>query len=201
MQQRIVEEAHKLFLTYGIRSISMDEIALKLGISKKTIYQYYKDKDDLVDAVFSIEIHQHKVDCECNIVKCKDAIHEVFLALDSVKETFKAMHPLIFFDLMKYHPGVYKKFNTHKTNFFYEVIKSNIERGVQEGLYRPDINIDIISKYRVVCIFQILENEQFQEVKVPIVEIMQETTEHFLYGLATPKGARLVKKYTQKRTK
>lgn len=201
MQQRIVEEAHKLFLNYGIRSISMDEIALKLGISKKTIYQYFADKDALVDAVFSVEMHQHKANSECFATSCKNAIQEVFMALDSVSEIFKSIHPMVFFDLMKYHPIVFKKFNTHKTDFFFELIKCNLNRGIKEGLYRPEINTDILSKYRVVCIFQILENIQSQECKQPISEIMNETTEHFLFGLATTKGIRLIKKYKQERLK
>lgn len=201
MQQRIVEEAHKLFLHYGIRSISMDEIALKLGISKKTIYQYFADKDALVDAVFNVEMHQHKINSECFATTCKNAIQEVFMALDSVSEIFKSIHPMVFFDLMKYHPIVFKKFNTHKTDFFFELIKCNLNRGINEGLYRPEINTDILSKYRVVCIFQILENIQFQECKQPISEIMNETTEHFLYGLATSKGIKLINKYKQERLK
>ena len=198
MQQRIVEEAHKLFLTYGIRSISMDDITHKLGISKKTIYQYFEDKDALVDAVVSIEMTHHKEECNLQKKCCDNAIHEVFIALESISALLKSMRPVVFFDLKKYHPAIFKKLNAHKNHFFYEIIKNNLERGITEGLYRPEINIEILSKYRITSIFLVLENEEFLQDKINLTDTMQEITEVFLYGIATAKGIKMISKYKQR---
>lgn len=198
MQQRIVEEAHKLFLTYGIRSISMDDIAHKLGISKKTIYQYFEDKDALVDAVVSIEMTHHKEECNQQKICCDNAIHEIYIALENISALLKSMRPIVFFDLKKYHPTIFKKLNAHKNHFFYEIIKDNLERGITEGLYRPEINIEILSKYRITSIFLVLENEESLQDKINLTDTMQEITEVFLYGIATPKGIKMIKKYKQR---
>ncbi|MBX2932378.1 MAG: TetR/AcrR family transcriptional regulator [Chitinophagaceae bacterium] len=201
MQHRIVEESTKLFMKYGIRSISMDEIAHHLSISKKTIYQYYKDKDALVDEVIENEILRHKQSgCEHKIC-CNNAIHEIFMAMETVNEIFKTTNPIIVFDLKKYHLSAYKKLSDFKSNFFYELIKDNLERGINEGLYRPEINVDIISRYRVGAIFMILDNESLVANKHTITEIMWEIAELFMHGIASNKGIKLIQKYKQQRLK
>lgn len=199
MQERIIEKSHELFMRYGIRSISMDEIASQLGISKKTIYQYFADKDALVDAVVDIEICNNEKECQIHKQQCENAIHEVFLAMDMVHEMLKGMSPSILFDLRKFHPQCYQKFNNHKHSFFYSVIKNNLERGIEEGLYRPEINPDILSRFRIACMFLIFEPDVFPPAKTNITEVLWQTTENFLYGLTTTKGSKYLTKYKQQR--
>jgi AcrR family transcriptional regulator len=199
IQERIVQKSHELFMRYGIRSISMDEIASQLGVSKKTIYQYFADKDALVDAVVDIEICNNEKECTIHRQQCENPVHEVFLAMDMVHEMLKGMSPSILFDLRKFHPQCYQKFNDHKHTFFYTIIKSNLERGIEEGLYRPEINVDILSRFRIACMFLIFDPDAFPPNKTNIAEVLWQTTENFLYGLTTAKGLKYLTKYKQQR--
>lgn len=199
-KDRIAAKAHELFLRYGIRSISMDEIAAHLGISKKTIYQSYEDKDSLVEAVTDIEIQLNMKDCAHCLEQSANAIHEVFLAVDMVQEMLKGMNPSIIFDLEKYHPKAFRKMNEHKNDFFSRITKENIERGMREGLYRSDINADIMSRFRVSTMFMILAPDMLLSKYNPAV-ILREMTENFLFGMATSKGTELIQQYKQQRLK
>jgi len=129
-KDRILVKAHDLFNRYGVRSVSMDDIAAQLGMSKKTLYQYYIDKEELVSAVFIQVIEGNKTRCLADRKQAENAIHEIFLAFDMMQEMFAQMNPVVIYDLEKYHPAVYKIFHEHKYNFLYQVIKTNIEKGI-----------------------------------------------------------------------
>ena len=200
-QERIVQKAHELFMRYGIRSVSMDEIAAHLGISKKTIYQYYQDKDALVEAVVDIEIGINETMCKTHRDASENALHEIFLATEMTQEMLENMNPAILYDLEKYHPKASKKFYNHKNKFLYEVIKTNLERGIQEELYRPEMNADIITRLRLASIFSVFNPELFPHGKNVLATIIDEITDHFLYGITTAKGQKLILKYKQQRSK
>src|SRR5688500_2164 len=119
-KQRIQEKANALFRRYGIKSITMDEIAAQLGISKKTIYQFFSDKDELVEAVVVNTIKHAQEICEKNMQSCKDSVHELFQAMDFVREIFSDMNPAMMYDLEKFHAKAYRHFLDHKNKFLYE---------------------------------------------------------------------------------
>jgi AcrR family transcriptional regulator len=200
-KERILEKAHELFHRYGIRSVSMDDIAAQLGMSKKTVYQYYVDKDELVNAVFDAELNANKDQCLACTKMGENAIHEVFLSFDMVEELLKTMNPSMLFDMQKYHPSAYKKFDDFRNQFLFKIIKGNLERGVKEELYRADIDTDILSRYRLYSILLSFDPDVFPSNKTNLVKIEQQLIEHFLYGLATAKGEKLIQKYKQQRTK
>ncbi len=198
---RIKLQATDLFMRYGIRSVSMDDIANNLGMSKKTIYQYYADKDELVDSVIEEEITHNEMCCQTDINESDNAVHELFLAMDMVLEMFRSMNPSVLYDMEKYHPRAYQKFLKHKNDYLYNVIRENLIRGMREDLYRDDINIDIISRFRVEIVM-LPFNPAFQaKVKHNLAEIEQEIILHYLFGLVNMKGYKLILKYKQERTK
>ena len=194
---RIKQKASDLFMQYGLRSVSMDDIANSLGMSKKTIYQYYEDKDELVLAVFSEQICQNQAVCEKDRTAAIDPIHEIFLAMDMVVEMFNSMHASLIFDMQKYHPNTFLKFQQHKNDYLYNVIKDNIERGIKEGLYREDIDVDILAKYRVESMMLPFNPEFYTKLKQSLSQIQEELIIHFVFGLVTPKGYKLIIKYQQ----
>src|SRR5690242_4155146 len=100
---RIREKAKELFLRYGIRSVSMDDIANQLGMSKKTIYQYFTDKNELVDAVVEGEVSEMQVDCLKCSENARDPIEEIFLTVDQIVEQLGNMNPMVLYDLEKFH--------------------------------------------------------------------------------------------------
>lgn len=201
MKERIQAKAEELFKRYGIRSVTMDEISNQLGISKKTLYQSYADKEEIVHAVFDSIMCDNKERCLCDRENADNAIHEVFLAFDHVLQMFTEMNPAILFDLHKYHPNVYVKFNAYKYDFLYNVIKDNLQRGIKEELYRPEINVEIMTRYRIESSMLAFNTEIFPQSKKDLAGVERELLEHFLYGLATSKGTKLIHKYIQQRLK
>ena len=199
--ERIVQKALELFMRYGIRSISMDEIASQLGISKKTIYHSYKDKDALVDGVLDIKMNRMECDCFSIRKDSENAVHEMFLGLDIMEEVFAGFNPSFLFDLEKYHPKEFKKFTEHHNAYLYETIKDNLEKGMAEGNYRPEIDVDIIAKYRIGSMFLIFNMNYFPHGSYPLSRLSIEITDNYLHGLVTPKGKELITKYKLQRQK
>lgn len=201
MEQRIVEKAQELFFRYGLKSVTMDDIASNLGASKKTIYQYFKDKDHLVDAVVQREIEQDMHECTLIACSCNNAVQEVFRGFEMLQEMLTTMNPAIIFEMQKYHPEAYKKMNAHKNKFFVNIMKENLIKGIKEGYYREDINVEVIARYRVESIFLGFNPDVFMQGKFTLLEVEMELMEHFLYGICTPKGQKLINKYKQQREK
>jgi len=198
---RIFQQAHLLFMQYGLKSVSMDDIANKMGISKKTIYQFYADKETLVAQVVKQIINNNQLQCDNDICNSENAIHEIILAMDQMSKLFETMNPSILFDLQKYYQKAFKIFLTHKNEYVYGKIKQNITRGIKEGLYRSDLNIEIVSRYRVESIV-IAFNPEFQSlVKSNLVRIAEDLSTFFLYGVVNEKGYKLINKYTKNRSK
>ena len=198
---RIKEKAHSLFMQYGLRSVSMDDIAGSLGMSKKTIYQYYSDKDELIVAVISEELERNQTVCEQYRQSSVNAIHEIFLALDMVVDLFSTMNPSLINDMHKYHPRAFGQFQQYKDGYIYTTIRENMERGIQEGLYRPDVNLDILARYRLESIMLPFNPEFHNKLKHNLAQIEEEFIIHFLFGLASPKGYKLINQYLQERIK
>lgn len=200
-RERIKLQATDLFMKYGVRSVSMDDIANSLGMSKKTIYQFYADKDELVDAVIQHEIRHNEDCCELDRKSSENAVHELFLAMDMVVEMFHSMNPSLLYDLQKYHPKAFQKFHVHKNDYLYNIIRQNLVRGIKEDLFRDDINIDIIARFRVE-IMLLPFNPEFQaKVKHNLAEIEEELILHYLFGLVNMNGYKMILKYKKDRTK
>ena len=201
LKERILAKAHELFHKYGMRSVTMDEIASQLGISKKTIYQSFADKDELVDATIQQHIDGSKCRCESDREKAENAIHEIFLTMDMVQELLSDMSPTIFFDLEKFHPKTFAKLARYRNEYLYQVIRNNLELGIKEELYRPEINVDVTTKIRLETMFLPFNQLLFPQGKYSLVEVEQETLEHFLFGIATAKSHKIIIKYKQQRFK
>jgi AcrR family transcriptional regulator len=201
IKERIQQKAHDMVMQYGIRSVSMDDIANALGMSKKTIYQYYADKDELVDAVVEDELKKTEKDCDACRINAKDAVEEVVLTMNQIHDQFQNMNPVILYDMEKFHPNAFQKFLKHKNEFLFRVIKQNIERGVIEELYRPELNVDVLSKYRLESMLLAFNIYVFPPGKYKLVDVTEIIMENFIYGLATIKGYKLIVKYRNELTK
>ena len=200
-KERILIKADELFMQYGIRSVSMDDIANNLGMSKKTLYQYFADKDELVDAVLDGHINQMQSDCLHCRHEAKDAIHEMVITMGQIMDEFANMNPMVLYDLEKFHFKTYQRFKEHKDKFLFKVVKDNIAWGIKEELYREDVNIDVMSKYRLESMMIPFNVAVFPPGKYNLAETSGIIIEHFIYGLATVKGHKLIQKYNEQRQK
>ncbi len=200
-KERILVKAEELFMQFGIRSVSMDDISNGLGMSKKTLYQYYSDKDELVDAVVEGHIKMIQTDCVGCRQDARDAIHEIFITMERIMEEFNNMNPMVLFDLEKFHFNSFRRFKEHKDKFMAQVIRENIEWGIREELYRDDVNIDILTKFRIESMMLPFNVGVFPPGKYKLATLSEEIILHFVHGLATIKGLKLILKYNQQRLK
>lgn len=189
-------------MRYGIRSVTMDEVASQCGISKKTIYQFFDDKDSLVETMMSAEVNSIEDKCFVGEKESENAVQEVLLGDEMAVEMFKQMNPAVMYDLQKYYPKAYKILDVHKRQFMYHEVMKNLQRGIEEGFYRPEINMDILSKLRMEAVMMPFNHEIFPPSKYSITTVMQELTSHFLYGITNTKGQKMIEKYkTTEKTK
>src|ERR1700676_97574 len=200
-KERILEKATDLFMRYGIRSITMDEIAAQLGISKKTIYQFFTDKDAMVEAVVNELINRNEEDCRGFILSAENAVHEIFLAMDFTQEMLKAMNPQIMHDLEKHHPIAYRRLKQYKYQFLFTMIKENLERGAREDIYRTDLNADLTTRHRIETAFMVFNQEAFPQNKYPMNQTCQELAILYLHSICNEEGKKLIRKYLNERQK
>jgi AcrR family transcriptional regulator len=197
METRILLKSRDLMLQSGLRQVTMDDLAHQLGISKKTIYQYYKDKDDLVKAVVNLELKEHELTCKDCKSKAENAIHEMFLLMENMKAMTQTMNPNSMMELEKHFSNAFDMIKNHKDEFLFSLIKQNLMKGIEEGCYRKDLDIDIISKFRLETVFIPFNLHLFPLSKFNSLEVHTQLMEHFVYGLMTIKGHELMDRYKQ----
>ena len=195
MQTKILFKARDLMLQSGLRQVTMDDLAHQLGISKKTIYQYYKDKDDLVKAVVNLELKDHELICKDCKSKAENAIHEMFLLMENMKDMTQTLNPNSMMELEKHFSSSFDMIKNHKDEFLFSLIKKNLMKGIEEGCYRKDLDIDIISKFRLETVFIPFNLHLFPLNKFNSIEVHTQLMEHFVYGLMTVKGHELMNQY------
>lgn len=196
-KERILDKAKEMFMRYGIRSVTMDEVASQCGVSKKTIYQLFDDKDALVESIMASRLKEIEGRCLSEQQQSENAVHEVFLGNKMGLKMLEQMNPATMYDLRKYYPTAYQLLEQHKRKFMYQAVAQNIERGIKEGLYRSDINIGIVSTMRLETSLMAFDPDIFPKSQYDMIVVMQELSDHFLYGITNAKGQKLIEKYKQ----
>jgi AcrR family transcriptional regulator len=194
---RILECAQKLFSRFGLKSVTMDDIAREIGMSKKTIYQQYADKDKLVHAYFDKE-KQEQISMMEDISKnSKNAIEEILNAMQFMGKTFSRINPNLFYDMHKYHHDSWNQFKAFKEDYLMKYVIRNLEKGKSEGLYRADINNKTLARLRLEQVEMAMNPGIFPPEQFNHVEVQIQLLDHFLHGIATLKGHKLINKYRQ----
>ncbi|MFI5450925.1 TetR/AcrR family transcriptional regulator [Pedobacter sp. UC225_61] len=198
VKEYIVEESDKLFCQYGFKSVTMDDIAKHLGMSKKTIYQHFRDKDELVNILIKAKLENQNCTMDFCATSAENAVHEIFFAITNIHELLSSMNPKLFYDLQKYHPKAWLYFKEFKENNLGKCIYANLERGINEHLYRPEINKDILTQMRLDQVDLLFnQHDHYTKNKYNIAQVMAEITEHFLYGVCNSKGLEKINYYKQ----
>ena len=130
--------------------------------------------------------------------KIKDNLNLLLFRIFQLnKKILSKINPAVIFDLEKYHTGAFNKYNDHKNKFLFDVIVNNLNRGKQEGLYRKDININLIARFRLASMFLIFNPEIFPGEHFNLPQLIAETTDNFLYGIASEEGRLMIEHYKQ----
>lgn len=194
---RIVADAAAIFWTYGIRSVTMDDLAARIGISKKTLYLYVKDKNDLVGRVVDRVLGDFAGCTACG-TKDGNAIDELYAITSNVADKLRSLHPAIHFDLEKYHPEAFRRMMDVRRKQVYASAAANMERGIMEGLYRDDLNIPIIatlylSRFEVVFNGQLFPADRFNSD-----QLHWELFRYHVRGIASAKGVKYLMRKVKK---
>ena len=196
-KDRIVLGAGELFFKYGIKSVTMDDIAKHLGISKKTIYQFFDDKDQIVLSLMdnTLVINQSSFDIISK--SAKDPIHEIVLTAEHMRNIFTQINPIVFSDMKKYYPTAWIQFRQFKEKCIFEMIVTNLEKGIKVGLYRNNIDLKILAKFRIEQVEMAMDHNIFPLDIFNLTKVQVELLDHFLRGICTLKGHKLMNKYQQ----
>ena len=195
VKDRIIKGAAELFVRYGVRSITMDDIAHHLGISKKTLYQHFSDKDDIVASAMNSYITKRCVEFEGLRAKVGNAIEELVLMSERLKESVKNANPSMLFDLQKYHQRAWEMWKTYRNKYIRESLMKNLKEGIEQGYYREDINPEIVATIRLEMVQIGFDEQIFPRDEFSIGEVQMQLLEHFTQGILTSKGKKLYDKY------
>lgn len=184
----IILKASELFQKFGIKSVTMDDLARELAISKKTLYLYIKDKNDLVDKTVDLELFD-RLDAIDSILKSElNAIEQQFRINDYINEMLKGFSHSSEYDLRKYYPSLHSKIRKIKSTRMYDFVVENLKKGKKEGLYRKELNEEVIAKLYVARIESLTENNVFTLNECINPEFFLEILIYHIRGIANEKG-------------
>ena len=195
IEDRILKETGALFFRHGIRTITMDDIASKLGISKKTIYRFYGDKGTLVKSFTDAELNIQQKEMEKIQQSSRDSIDEMLKLMTHLENFFNRANPAVFYDLQKYHPQSWNAFKLFKEKYVIGFVEDNLKRGIQHELYRKNLKIKILARLRIEELEMGFQPAVFPPDTFRIAEVQLALIDHFVHGIITIKGFRLIEKY------
>lgn len=194
-REKIVVAAAELFMRYGVRSVSMDDVARELGMSKKTLYQSFSNKDELVSATMQLHMEMEKSEFSKIGENSENAIDELHRLTGCIRRSMEGVNPSLLFDLQKYHPDAWKLFLDFKQNFIQSEVERNVKRGVKEGHYRSEINPTILAKIRVEVVQLVFDPKVFPTNEFNLVDVQMHVLDHFIHGLLSDEGRELYHQY------
>lgn len=197
-KKKILIAAGDLFMKYGVRSVSMDDIAHNLTMSKKTLYQYFQDKDELV--LLATQAHMEIEMAEYNEVEENsiNAIDELVGVNKCMRRDFKNMNPSLLFDLQKYHPNAWQEWVNFKNVYIRSQVARNLKRGIREGFFRDEIDPEVIATLRVEMVQMAFDESVFSRERLTLKELQLMFFDLFVQGILTEKGKQLYKEYLEK---
>jgi AcrR family transcriptional regulator len=185
---QILESSLNMYFKYGIKSVTMDDVASELGISKKTIYKYFENKATLVQRVSEHVIAEIRSLMENVMNTHENAIDELF-AMDCVaSESLKNQHPALKFQLKKYYPKTHDFTVNQQRDILISITKKNLKKGMKSGLYRTDLSIEIIAFLYFATLLSLSEEETFAKSKHTIEEFSRENLIYHIRGIASKEG-------------
>ena len=199
-KDRILQHASELFMRNGIKSVSMDDIAADLAMSKKTLYKAFANKDELVTAAMSARMDRIQGECLGVQAPAANAVQQMLDLSAWADEQFTHIHPSIFYDLRKYHPTAWGLFQGHKNTFILQQITENLRRGIAEGLYRVDLDVEVLARLNLAQIELTFNPELYPPAQFAPIRVNRVLDDHFLRGVVTLAGYQLIEQYHQPAT-
>lgn len=192
MKEKILEKATEMFLNLGFKSVTMDDLAHEIGISKKTIYSHYANKTSLVEACTSslFCFITEGIDAICSLDK--NPIEELYSIKKFVMVHLKNEKSSPQYQLQKYYPKIFESMKHKEFKITQECVVDNIKKGIQQGIYRENLNINFVSRIYFSGVNSIKDIRLFPTNQFPIITLMDEYLEYHLRGIVTPKGRKIL---------
>ena len=192
--EKLLSDVTALFMTYGIKGMTMDDIAGQLHISKKTLYRHVSDKGDLVLSCVRMECGREEEEIRKIVAKNLNAIDENIEISQFVLAQIQQVHPSVFLELEKFYPEAWMQLQDSRQGFTGEVIYNNITNGIREGLFRDDIHVEIATRLWISRINAIFEPKLFPIREFDLSEVYRQMFNQQIRGLSTPKGLEYIEK-------
>ena len=192
---RIITGASELFRVAGIKAVTMDDIARELGISKRTIYEKYGDKDELLLAVMKCMVFRQRNMIEETISSSPNVIAAIFRMINMMREHTRSMNPVIFADLKKYHSKVLEKLKESCELPDYKGSESIVVKGIEQGLFRDKIDVEIVSRCFQGMGQMISDVSLFPADKYLQRDVIKGLIINYMRGISTPAGAAIIEQF------
>lgn len=192
-QAKLLKRVEDMFMRYGIKSLTMDDVARELGISKKTLYQFVENKNDLVLKVIERHIEDHAAQSACWLQESDNAIEEILRVIQHTQDDMQRIKSNILYDLQRYHRDAWELVQTHQREQMLRVVRHNLERGIREGLYRGDFDPDLMARLHVAQSFVLLDDTWFPRPPYSLHVLFREYLLFYLHGIVSPQGLQLLK--------
>lgn len=196
-KERILKGAEELFFRYGIKSVTMDDIAKHLGMSKKTIYQSFSDKHEVVHTLMEYKLKEDECTFRAICDQAVNIVDEMFNVMNQMSITFAKINQNAFYDLQKYHSKSWNLFKVFKEQFIQQMVENALNKGIKDGIVRADLNVKIIARLRIEEIEMGFNPVLFPPDKYKIIDVQLSLIDHFLHGICTLKGHKLINKHKQ----
>lgn len=197
VKENIIGTAEELFLKYGFRRVTMDDIAREMAISKKTIYQYFKDKNEIVCCVTEQYLKKENKEIEILEAESENVIEYLVKLSKQLRKHISEVHPGAMDDLKKYFPQGWKIFTQYKREFFLTSMIKILKKGMEEGYFRKDMNPEVLGIMRMEQIQLSFDQNLYPRSHFEFAEVQMELLRHFIAGILTEKGRELLKSYAK----
>ena len=194
----ILERVRELFFKYGVRSVSMDDICRDVGISKKKLYQLFSSKNELVEKLLELERENFEIIFDTYDFEGVNAIDILLTVSKEVGERFRDVSPSMTFDLVKYYPDIYHKHIDERVNFIFKKIQINLEKGINQGVYRDDLSVELVARLYIRRLIDLHNPEFFPADKFSFHTLFDAMFDNFIRGIANPKGIEYYEKQKRK---
>ena len=181
-------KSRELFLKHGVKSLTMDEIAKEMGMSKKTIYQFVENKGELVNLTMQDFLNQERQLMEIILKNSTNSVDEMISMIEYWLQVVREFNANTLNEIQKYYPEAWKLYNEYRFNFMLGLIKGNLEHGVKEGYYRDNLDTDIISKIYILAVEVLLNQALFPTKQYTYLNIYREFLSYHLRGIVSTEG-------------
>ncbi|WP_298541811.1 TetR/AcrR family transcriptional regulator [uncultured Aquimarina sp.] len=194
MKEKIIEKANDMFLNLGFKSVTMDDLASEMGISKKTIYAHFQNKTKLVEATTDHLFCTISDGIDAILEESKEPIEELYAIKAFVMYHLKDEKTSPQYQLQKYYPKIHNNLKVKQFETMQECVIENLERGIKKGVFRENIDIEIISRLYFMGMIGIKDQEMFPRQIFPVSKLMADYLEYHVRGIATEKGLKILNK-------